>query len=56
MRQFIIIEYGRLNMKSILKSPIKKMTERSDFHKYSIVNIQLSIPARPGKETLNREL
>ena len=28
---------------SILKRPIIKMTERSDFHKYSIFNSQYSI-------------
>jgi len=27
---------------SILKKPIKNMTERSDFHKYSIFNSQFS--------------
>ena len=27
----------------------KKMTERSDFHKYSIFNIQYSFPACPAK-------
>jgi hypothetical protein len=32
---------------SILKTIIK-LLERSDIHKYSIVNIQSSIPARPG--------
>jgi hypothetical protein len=31
-----------------LKGPIKKMTERSDIHKYSIYNLQFSIPACPG--------
>jgi len=48
-----MIEYFRLNIEylrytfggSILKRSIKKMIERSDIHKYSIVNIQLSIPA-----------
>jgi len=28
---------------SILKRPIKKLTERSDYHKYSIDNLQSSI-------------
>jgi hypothetical protein len=27
-----------------------KLTERSDIHKYSIVNFQSSIPVHPGKE------
>ncbi|CAB1058189.1 hypothetical protein D1BOALGB6SA_2945 [Olavius sp. associated proteobacterium Delta 1] len=43
-----MIEYFQLNIEylrsasggSILKRPIKIMTERSDFHKYSIFNIQ----------------
>jgi len=47
-KKWQMIEYFRLNIEylrsacgeSILKRPIKKMTERSDFHKYSIVNIQ----------------
>jgi hypothetical protein len=50
-----MIEYFRLNIEylrsasggSILKRAIKKKTERSDFHKYSIVNLQSSIPACP---------
>ena len=43
-----MIEYFRLNIEylrsggSILKRPIKKMTERSNFHKYSIFNSQFS--------------
>jgi len=43
-----MIEYCQLNIDylraaaggSILKRPIKNMTERSDFHKYSIFNSQ----------------
>jgi len=50
-----MIEYCRLNNEylrsacggSILKRTINKMTERSDFHKYSIFNIQSTIPACP---------
>ena len=45
-----MIEYCRLNIDwlrsagggSILKRPIKDMTERSDFNKYSIFNSQFS--------------
>jgi len=54
-RYFQMIEYFRMNIEdlrlasggSILKTIIK-LLERSDIHKYSIVNIQSSIPARPG--------
>ncbi len=41
-----MIEYFRLNIEYLRNSfnykkrPIKKLTERSDFHKYSIFNIQ----------------
>jgi putative hemolysin len=51
------IEYFRLNIEylrsaycgSILKGAILKMTERSDFHKYSICNLQFSISVSPGE-------
>jgi len=58
-----MIEYCRLNIEylrfassgSIIKKKTIKMKERSDIHKYSIVNLQYSIPLYPGLSFCNNQ-
>jgi hypothetical protein len=44
----VTIEYFRLYIEYLRYSFDFKMAEGSDIHKYSICNLQFSIPARPG--------